>query len=539
MRSRVNVTDCPEVERTTLRNTGVPRLAAWVVVTAVVLLMSFASFAADGWGPKVGLSIIGNVLVLAVGRFLLTRGAVGIAGPAVPSGAFDIQPGVLFGRGRLAAGGSFDSLTGLPDRTMFKALLETALTAHRQPGHVAVLFFDIDRFKMVNDTLGHPFGDALLSAMADRFIAAAGMDAVVGRLGGDEFGALVQGAQAASRAVELAEKLTNALSHNYQLGNHDVFVTTSGGVAVNENASAADILRKADIAVYRAKAHGRACFAVFDPAVDELSEDRLRLDSGLRRAVDRHQLALHYQPEHDLATGEVVGMEALIRWDHPHRGLLMPATFLEIAEESGEIVRIGDWALSEACKFLRELLDAGSVPADFTVAVNISATELLQGDVLASVKRALAEARISPGNLKLELTETVVMRDIGLSIQTLNSLKTLGVHLAIDDFGTGYSSLSYIHKLPFDTLKIDQSFVRPLDGPEDERALAIVASIVYLGRASMMQVTAEGVETQWQHDYLRTVGAHTAQGFHFSHPLPASDFRQYLERDMAERQEAA
>ena len=423
---------------------------------------------------------------------------------------------------------SFDPLTGLPDRAMFKALLDCALAEDGRPGRVAVLFFDIDRFKLVNDTLGHTFGDVLLSSLASRFLAAGGADVVVGRLGGDEFGAIIQGDDARDRGIALAERLTNAISHTYKVGGHELFVTTSAGVAINENASPVDILRKADIAVYRAKGHGRACFAVFDPEIDELSEDRLRLDSGLRRAIDGDQLALHYQPEHDLRSGEVVGMEALIRWNHPHRGLLMPAHFMEIAEESGEIVRIGAWALREACQYLHDLIASGDVPSDFTVAVNISATELLHGELAQNVRNALHESGLSAANLKLELTETVIMRDVGLSIEMLNNLHGLGVHLAIDDFGTGYSSLSYIHKLPFDTLKIDQSFVRPLTGPRDERALAIVASIVYLGKASMMQVTAEGIETAWQHDYLQAVGAHTGQGYYLSPPLPADEFVAYL-----------
>jgi len=206
----------------------------------------------------------------------------------------------------------------------------------------------------------------------------------------------------------------------------------------------------------------------------------------------------------------------------------MPADFLEIAEESGEIVRIGAWALGQACEYLRVLISDGHVPGDFTVAVNISATELLHGDLVQNVSDALHESGLSAANLKLELTETVVMRDVGLSIETLNDLHVLGVHLAIDDFGTGYSSLSYIHKLPFDTLKIDQSFVRPLTGPGDERALAIVASIVYLGKASMMQVTAEGIETAWQHDYLRALGVHTGQGYFLSPAVPPIEFEAYL-----------
>ncbi len=423
--------------------------------------------------------------------------------------------------------GWHDLLTGLPDRESFKVLLDAALS-NAAPDTVAMLLVDVDRFKLVNDTLGHAAGDVVLASMASRFVEAARGDAAVARLGGDEFGALIVGANAERRAIALAETLTSALSHTYAVGGHELFVTTSTGVATNCGHEAGDLMRKADIAVYRAKAHGRACFAVFDPAVDYLSEDRLRLDNGLRRAIDHDELELHYQPEFDLETGEVVGMEALVRWNHPHRGLLMPTVFLELAEESGEIVRIGDWSIRQAAQYLAELQATGVVSNEFTVAVNISATELLVGDLAAAVDCALAESGIEPQNLKLEMTETVVMRDIGASIDTLNRLAERGVRLAIDDFGTGYSSLSYIHQLPFDTLKIDQSFVRTLNGPGDDRALAIVASIVYLGKASMMQVTAEGIETAWQLDYLRAVGAHTGQGYYISQPLPRAELERFL-----------
>lgn len=416
-----------------------------------------------------------------------------------------------------------DPLTELPNRAMFLAACSRALAGERRPDRVAVLFMDVDRFKYLNDTLGHGVGDQLLSVFAQRLVGAAAGQ-MVARLGGDEFTVLISGEQAGELAVRTAQRVLQALRRPFSIAGREMFVSASIGIAVNgpEDRSTTELLRKADVALYRAKAEGRARFVVFTPELDADPAERFDLDNALRRAVERQELELLYQPVVDLETGALVGMEALLRWNHPHRGVLSPATFISIAEESGEIVRIGQWVLEEAC---REAARAQNLRPGgrLTVSVNVSAAEFQQPDLTGRIRRVLEATGLDPAALQLELTESVLMRDVPAALEVLQGLRRLGVRLALDDFGTGYSSLSYLQRLPIDTLKVDQAFVGRLG--VDASSGPLVRAIVEMGAALGMEVVAEGIETEWQLAYLREVGCARGQGHYFAGPLTAEQFR--------------
>ncbi|MEX1104508.1 MAG: EAL domain-containing protein, partial [Dehalococcoidia bacterium] len=414
-----------------------------------------------------------------------------------------------------------DPLTGLPNRALFMTRIQQALTTARHRGeHVAVLFFDIDRFKVLNDTLGHGAGDRLLVVFARRLSAMVQGNRLFARLAGDEFILLVQGRSAEAEAIAVADSILEALKRPLIVHGREMFVTCSIGIAVSDNTdTSTELLRKADIALYRAKARGRARYSLYDPDYDENSVDKIDLDSALRRAIERRQLLLHYQPEVNLTTGDVVGMEALLRWNHPHRGILSPKDFISLAEETGEILNIGQWVLEEACSQASKLIArVGPQASDLVVSVNLSADEFRQEHLVDDVARSLKQAGLSPGNLRLEITESILMDPMSTPLETLAELRNVGVRLAIDDFGTGYSSLSYLQRLPVDTLKIDQSFVGSLG--LDERTFPIIRAIVQLGEALKMEVTAEGIETIYQLEQLRAAGCPAGQGHYFS---PATD----------------
>ncbi|WP_322819126.1 EAL domain-containing protein [Tepidiforma sp.] len=415
-----------------------------------------------------------------------------------------------------------DPLTELPNRAMFLATFARALVEERRPGRLAILFLDVDRFKYLNDTLGHGVGDQLLSVFAKRLLGSA-EGHLVARLGGDEFTVLITGERAGSEAVEVAGRLLRALRRPFSVAGREMFVTASIGIAVNGNGEpTTELLRKADVALYRAKAEGRARFVVYAPELDAHPAERFDLDNALRRAIERDELLLRYQPVVDLESGALVGMEALLRWNHPHRGVLSPATFIDIAEETGEIVRIGRWVLEQACREGVRLLELrNGLP--LTVSVNISAVEFRQHDLVGQVRRVLEETGMPADALQLELTESVLMGDAQAAMEALQALKRLGVRLAIDDFGTGYSSLSYLQKLPVDALKLDQSFVGRLGA--DARSGPLVRAVVEMGNALGMEVVAEGIETEWQLAYLREVGCRTGQGCYFAGALTARQFR--------------
>lgn len=429
-------------------------------------------------------------------------------------------------RRRLMHQAFHDRLTGLPNRALFMSKLEEALSNALLGGTVAVLFVDLDRFKFINDTLGHQVGDTLLTIVSRRLLAAAGPDCTVARLGGDEFTILIESPRAEQRALEVADEVTQRMLAPFKVAGHELFATASVGVAVNtlHVHSITELLRQADIALYRAKAEGKARFVLFKPALDAMTVEDVDLDSALRRALQRDQLRIHYQPEVDLTSGAVVGMEALLRWEHPHRGVLSPDAFIAIAEETGEIVNIGSWVLEQTCTQVAAM-SARAVAAP-TVSVNISASEFRQANLAQRVARVLDRAGLPPSRLRLELTETILMEDIPASVETLSELRRVGVRLAIDDFGTGYSSLSYLRNLPVDTLKVDRSFV--CDIGRDTRSNAVVQAIIELGRALSMEVTAEGIETFEQLRFLRASGCRLGQGHYFSPAVDMHDMERLL-----------
>lgn len=419
-----------------------------------------------------------------------------------------------------------DPLTGLPNRALFLSGFTRALGAAPRANRVAVMFLDVDRLKYLNDTLGHGVGDQLLSVFSQRVVGAA-EGHMVARLGGDEFTVLVQGTNAQAAALRVAERIMHALRRPFSLSGQEMFVTSSIGIAVNTAADRAttDLLRKADIALYRAKAEGRARFVLFTPELDASPAEQFDLDNALRRSVEREELLLHYQPLVDLRSGDITGMEALLRWDHPHRGILSPATFISIAEETGEIVRIGQWVLEEACRRTVEFqrIRPGH---PLCVCVNISAAEFRQRDLPRRIARVLDETGLPPRQLKLELTESVLIQDIPTTLEMLGELRDLGVGLAIDDFGTGYSSLSYLQRLPVDTLKVDQSFIARLG--VDATSGPVLRAIVEMGNALKMSVVAEGIENQWQREYLASIGCRMGQGHLFTPPVEAVEFARMI-----------
>jgi diguanylate cyclase (GGDEF)-like protein len=421
-------------------------------------------------------------------------------------------------RDRLAHQALHDPLTGLPNRTFFLDRLEMALAA--PDPKVAVLFCDVDRFKVVNDSLGHDAGDQLLVTLAGRLRAASRVGDIVARLGGDEFTVLCEGVDDVGEAATMAARLATAVAAPFQLdGVDDAVVTASIGIALAEaGADAKQILANADAAMYGAKQAGRNQVVLFDAQMRHETLERLHLESDLRRAVQRDELVLHYQPEVALRDGTVHSWEALIRWQHPRRGLLLPHQFLPIAEQAGLLGPIGRWVLREACRQAARWRDA-SAPAP-VVWVNVHAQQLLQPDLVEVIEAALGESGVAAELLCLEITESALMTDAEFALEQLNELRRIGIRLAIDDFGTGYSSLSYLRRFPVDFVKIDRTFVDGLGiDPEDS---AIVAAIIAMARSLGHTVVAEGVETELQRSELLRLGCEMGQGFLFARPAAPS-----------------
>ena len=416
-----------------------------------------------------------------------------------------------------------DPLTGLPNRARFMSSFSDALSAaSRNKSSIAVMFMDVDRFKHLNDSLGHGVGDLLLAVLSRRLMAAA-RGGMVARLGGDEFTVLVTGHRPDRIAGEIADRIATSLAQPFSIAGHELFVSMSIGAAVSStrDTTITELLRKADIALYRAKAEGRDRFVAFSDDLDSLSAEQFDLDNALRYAVRRGELLLYYQPIVDLKTDTISGMEALLRWNHPHRGVLSPEEFISMAEESGEIVHIGRWVLGEACRQTVEF--QAQLPGTvLTVSVNVSASEFRQPRFAEHVAHILAETGLSPQCLKLELTESVLIGDVSGTREILSELKSLGVGLSMDDFGTGYSSLSYLQRLPVDALKIDQSFIARLD--RDATAGPVLRAIVALGNALSMDVVAEGIETRAQVEFLGSIGCQFGQGYYYSQALAPAKF---------------
>jgi diguanylate cyclase (GGDEF)-like protein/PAS domain S-box-containing protein len=419
-----------------------------------------------------------------------------------------------------------DALTGLPNRALvFEQLERARARSHEQ---VAVLLLDLDRFKLVNDSFGHAAGDALLVEIAPRLREALRPGDIVGRLGGDEFVLLLTDIADERVAVEVAERIVAALRRPFRLEGIEHFVTVSIGIAIGGGARALPgaLIRDADAALYRAKERGRGRYEVFDRAMRVRTLARLSLENDLRRALQREELRVHYQPVVSLHDRSILGVEALVHWQHPERGLIAPAEFIPIAEDSGLIAAIGEWVLREACRQAAEWHAASPDAPPLAVSVNVSVRQITQRDLPGVVARALRDTGLDPHALCLEITETVILDDSDIANQALQALLALGVGMVLDDFGTGYSSLAYLTRLPIRGLKIDRSFVNRLGA--SERSTAIVTAILRMAEALAIEVTAEGVETTRQIEELQRLGCHRAQGFYFARPLPASELAALL-----------
>jgi len=417
-----------------------------------------------------------------------------------------------------------DALTGLPNRTLFTYRLAYALARDKAtPGSVAVLVLDLDRFKAINDGLGHEVGDEVLVAVAGRLQQADGRAEVIARLGGDEFLVLFDGHDAEQEAVAFSGRVLHALAAPIAAGDREVFITASIGIACTSPrvTEATPLLSNADAAMYQAKQRGGRTVEVFGEAMRLRVLERMHTEHSLHRALERRELRLYYQPVVDIGGNRTVGVEALLRWDHPEQGLVPPNRFIPVAEESGLIIPIGAWVLHEACRQLRSWQAGRRGGPGGAVEVNLSARQIDHPDIVATVERILDETGLPPVNLTLEITESALMNDAASALRVLRALKDLGVTLAIDDFGTGYSSLSHLQRFPLDVLKIDKSFVDGLG--DDRRGAEIVAAVVKLAHALGLQVIAEGVETEHQLEVLRTLGCDLAQGYLFSRPVPAHE----------------
>jgi diguanylate cyclase (GGDEF)-like protein/PAS domain S-box-containing protein len=431
-----------------------------------------------------------------------------------------------------------DGLTDLPNRITLNDRLTQALAlAHRRRQKLAVLFLDVDRFKSINDSLGHVIGDRLLQSVAQRLRASVRNSDTVSRQGGDEFVILLTAVTHAEDAAVTADKILHALATPHWIDQHELHITASIGIVTypDDGTDAETLMKNADFAMYHAKDAGRNNYQFFKADMNVRAVERQALESSLRHALERHEFVLQYQPKMNLQTSSIDGVEALIRWRHPERGLVAPAQFIPIAEECGFIVPIGRWVLREACRQARAWQDAGLAP--LRIAVNISAVELRAKEFVAGVGTILTETGLDPRCLELELTETFLMQDPKSTAAVLQALKDMGVHLALDDFGTGYSSLSYLKRFPIDTLKIDRSFVRDLVTDDDDAG--IVTAVISMGESLHMRVVAEGVETREQLLFLQQHSCPFGQGYYFSPPVAAGEFVQFLRRGIGSEPTAA
>jgi len=426
-----------------------------------------------------------------------------------------------------------DFLTGLPNRMLLNDRLSQAITlAPRHFKKVAILFLDLDGFKHINDSLGHPTGDKLLQSIAKRLVECVRGSDTVSRQGGDEFVVLLSEVERSEDTAITARRMLQAVAESHSIDQHDLHVTTSIGVSVypDDGLDAETLIKNADTAMYQAKENGRQSYQFFKPAMNVRAVERQAIEESLRRALERQEFAIHYQPKVNLKTGAITGAEALLRWTHPVRGAIPPAQFIPVAEDCGLILPIGRWVLREACQQARAWVDAGLPLA--TMAVNISAMEFRNDAFLQGVFSVLGDTVMSPEFLELELTESVLMKHAETTESILRTLRARGVQLAVDDFGTGYSSLSYLRKFPIDALKIDQSFVRQITTSPDETT--IVTAVISMGRSLKLRVVAEGVETPQELAFLQAHQCDEAQGYYFGRPMIAGQFARLLETGISE-----
>lgn len=411
-----------------------------------------------------------------------------------------------------------DALTGLPNRLLLRQHIQASMTrAVRNGESVAVLCLDLDHFKNVNDTLGHPVGDTLLCAVSQRLRECLRETDIVARTGGDEFSIVQAGAEQPEAAAALAKRIVSTLSLPFDLGEHQVVIGTSVGIAMApvDGTEPNQLLKNADLAMYRAKTSGRGMYCFFAEEMDIKAQARRLLELDLRRAVTTGEFELYYQPIVNLDDHNIIGFEALLRWNHPARGRISPDDFIPLAEETGLIIPIGQWVIEQACT------EANSWPGDLRVAVNVSPVQFRSRTLASAVVAALAKSGLSPARLELEITEAVLLHDNEATLAVLHQLRNLGVKISMDDFGTGYSSLSYLRSFPFDKIKIDQSFIRALAGNPD--SIAIIRAVSDLGKSFGMVTTAEGVETQAELDQMRAEGCTEVQGYFYGRPTPAQE----------------
>ncbi len=466
-------------------------------------------------------ALVGAIVLEHQGRAHgVERRVIGMVAQAAAMAALNLRNAVLLRKVQDLA--ERDSLTGAANRRSFQASLERVILANsdRRSRVAAVLFIDLDDFKVINDTLGHAAGDALLVAVTERITGLVREGDVVARLGGDEFAILMEDLPDLRRSRTMADRLVRELRAPYLLGGQSVVISASIGVASARDAvgGAADMVRNADVAMYMAKAGGKSGFSVFDPGMHQAVRDRHEMAVELTRAVDLDQLHLRYQPIIDLETGRLSGVEALVRWQHPERGLRAPGDFIEIAEEHGSIVPIGRWVLGEACRQTAAWIADGSMSREMFVCVNVSAREVQEQGFVDGVREALAEHRIAAARLVVELTETALLRATPTTVATLQALRDLGVRVVIDDFGTGYFSLSHLRQFPVDALKIAREFTQE-EEPDGSRNSALAAAIVAMARSLGIDTVAEGIETPAQASRMRDLKCTYGQGYFYAKPL--------------------
>ena len=425
-----------------------------------------------------------------------------------------------------------DSLTGLPNRALFIDHLKLAVNhCRRTRGYLfAVLFIDLDRFKVINDSLGHLVGDQLLNAIAHRLEICLRDGDTIARLGGDEFTILLDGIKDYSDAQRVAERVQEVLEQPFSLAGRELFITASVGIKYSSGGDEQpeDLLRDADTAMYCAKALGKAQSQVFDTKMHTRALTLLEIESDLRRAMDREEFDVHYQPIVSLESGRISGFEALVRWSHPERGLISPADFIPIAEETGLVIQIDRWVLKQACLQMRKWQEALPVTRRMKISVNLSCKQFMQPTIVEQILETLRETGLDPCNLKLEITESVMMERGDYAMSVLEQLSKAGIELSLDDFGTGYSSLSYIHHFPVSTLKIDQSFIKKIGGEQNGE---IVRAVVALARNLGLEVVAEGIETVMQLDQLKALGCEQGQGYYFSEPVDEQSATELIQKE--------